>query len=92
MIKKIKYSMENWKMIFHLLFKTSHFGVNNQFWYSHNSLFGAKGLKGFTEILKNYKMMKIRAFSGFIPLNDAIEIFPGHAEKHGYKPIIKSEQ
>ena len=27
------------------------------------------------------------SFSGFIPLNDAIDLFPGHAKKHNYKKI-----
>ncbi|MFO7751373.1 MAG: hypothetical protein R6V54_14900 [Desulfobacteraceae bacterium] len=89
MLKKIKYLMENWLMVAHLLFKTTHLGVNNRLWSSHPSVFGQKGGMGVTQVVKNYKMMKIRAFSGFIPLNDAIEIFPGHAKKHGYKPIEK---
>ncbi len=87
MRKKIKYCIENWKMIVHLLFKTKRFGVNNQLWSQHNSVFGASGIKGFTHIIKNYNMIKIRAFSGFIPLNDAIDLFPEHAKKYGYKPI-----
>jgi hypothetical protein len=32
-------------------------------------------------------MMRIRAFIGFIPLNDAIELFPGYARRNGYHPI-----
>jgi len=87
MIKNIRYIAENWKMILHLLFKTKRFGVNNSLWSCHPSLFGSPGIKGFTQVFKNYRMIKIRAFSGFIPLNDAIEIFPGHAKKHGYKTI-----
>ncbi|HKK91556.1 MAG TPA: hypothetical protein VJ936_09145 [Desulfobacteraceae bacterium] len=90
MIKRVKFLLENWLMVVHLLFKTTHLGVNNRVWSSHPSVFGQRGVKGFTQVIKNYKMMKIRAFSGFIPLNDAIDIFPGHAEKHGYKPIDTS--
>ena len=87
MTKKINYLLENWKMIFHLLFKTKQFGVNNLPWSSHPSVFGVPFPLGITRILKNHQMMKIRAFSGFVPLNDAIEMFPRHARKHGYKPI-----
>ncbi|WP_041273353.1 hypothetical protein [Desulforapulum autotrophicum] len=87
MIKKISYILENWKMIVHLLFKTRRFGVNNLTWSSHPSVFGTALPLGLGRAFKNYQMMKIRAFSGFIPLNDAIEIFPYHAKKHGYKPI-----
>ncbi|MFO7883859.1 MAG: hypothetical protein R6U68_03470 [Desulfobacteraceae bacterium] len=87
MKKKIKYLLENWKLIIHLFFKTNHFGVNNRFWSPHYSIFGAKRLKGVTQVVKNYKMMRIRAFSGFIPLNDAIDLFPDFAEKNNYRPV-----
>ena len=89
-IKKINYILGNWKMIVHLLFKTRRFGVNNRGWSNHPSIFGNP--LGITHTLKNYRMMKIRAFSGFIPLNDAIEIFPAHAKKHGYKAISKPDR
>ena len=85
--KALIYFTENWKMIVHLLLKTRRFGVNNQAWYHENSIFGASPARGFSQILKNYKMMKIRAFTGFIPLNEAIEMFPYHAKKHGYRSI-----
>ncbi|MBF0202757.1 MAG: hypothetical protein HQK67_00255 [Desulfamplus sp.] len=74
-------------MVIHLLFKTKRFGVNNQLWAEQDSLFGEPCLTGWSQAIKNYKMMKIRAFSGFIPLNQAIDLFPEHAAKHGYKPI-----
>ncbi len=83
------YFIENWKMVIHLLFKTKRFGVNNQLWSEKDSLFGVSWLIGLSQAIKNYKMMKVRAFSGFIPLNQAIDIFPEHAKKHGYRPIDK---
>jgi len=85
--QKIKYILDNWKMIVHLLFKTKHFGVNNVYWSPHESIFGAEKSKRFTQVVKNYKMMRIRAFSGFIPLNDAIDLFPDYAKKNNYKPV-----
>lgn len=87
--KRIIYFIENWKMVVHLLFKTRRFGVNNQLWAERDSLFGISWYKGWSHAIKNYKMMRVRAFSGFIPLNQAIELFPEHAQKHGYKPIDK---
>ncbi|SLM28994.1 conserved hypothetical protein [Desulfamplus magnetovallimortis] len=87
MNKKIKYILENWKMILHLLFRTKRFGVNNMEWSQQDSLFGQSWIIGFAGLLKNYKMMKIRAFSGFIPLNDAIALFPEHARRNGYHAI-----
>lgn len=81
------YFMENWKMIVHLLFKTPSFGVNNLVRTRHHSLFGARTMNDRLNVRKNITMMKIRAFSGFIPLNQAIELFPNHSKKHGYSPI-----
>ncbi|MFH1156750.1 MAG: hypothetical protein V1793_23350 [Pseudomonadota bacterium] len=87
MKQRLKYLLENWKMVVHLLFKTGHFGVNNAAWSRHRSIFAAPGPGRLPNVLKNYKMMRIRAFSGFIPLNQAIKLFPGHAGKQGYTPI-----
>lgn len=86
-MKQLGYIGKNFPLIFHLLFGTRHFGVNNQLWARQESIFGKKGLKRITSIPTNYRMMKIRAFSGFIPLNDAIDLFPRHAETHGFKRI-----
>ncbi len=79
-------------MVVHLLFKTRRFGVNNQLWTEQDSLFGTSWYRGWSQAIKNYKMMKVRAFSGFIPLNQAIELFPAHAKKHGYRPIDKQKK
>ena len=89
--KRVIYFIENWKMVIHLLFKTKRFGVNNQLWAERDSLFGVSWLTGWSQVFKNYKMMKVRAFSGFIPLNQAIELFPEHAKRHGYRTIDKQK-
>lgn len=86
-MKRLGYILNNYLLILHLLLGTRHFGVNNQLWSRQESIFGKKGLRRITSIPTNYRMMKIRAFSGFIPLNTAIELFPRHAEKHGFKRI-----
>lgn len=90
--KRVIYFIENWKMVIHLIFKTKRFGVNNQLWAERDSLFGVSWLTGWSQAIKNYKMMKVRAFSGFIPLNQAILMFPNHAQKHGYRPIDKQKK
>ncbi|MBF0377196.1 MAG: hypothetical protein HQK72_06910 [Desulfamplus sp.] len=90
--KNIIYFIENWKMVIHLLFKTKRFGVNNNLWSERDSLFGNSCLIGWSQVFKNYKMMKVRAFSGFIPLNQAIDLFPEHSKKHGYRPIDKQNK
>ncbi len=87
MMKKMRYIIENYRMILHLLFGTGHFGTNNRWWSPHVSIFSRPGLKKFTGVIKNYKMMRARAFSGFIPLDDAIALFPAYAARHGYKTI-----
>jgi hypothetical protein len=37
------------------------------------------------KIIKRYKMARTRAFCGFIPLNEAIKMFPIYARRNGYK-------
>ena len=84
---RIKFFIKNWKLVCHLLFRTYHFGVNNLSWEPHRSIFGLPFYKIIPSLLLNYKMMRIRAFIGFIPLNDAIQLFPGYARRNGYHPI-----
>lgn len=88
---RIRYVCSNWKMLLHLFFRTYHFGVNNDAWEPHRSLFGLPFHKTVKRLVVSYKMMRIRAFIGFIPLNDAIKLFPGYARKHGYHPIRSSQ-
>jgi len=56
------YFFKNWKLIIHLIFRTYKFGVNNNWWCEHHSIFGLPWYKRF-EFLKNYKMMKFRVFA-----------------------------
>ena len=61
--------LKNWKLIIHLLLGTYKFGVNNDTWWHHRSLFGVPlrdRLKP-SKILLRYRMMRIRAKCGFIP-------------------------
>ncbi len=81
---RLNYLLENWKMLVHLFFGTHRFGINNDTWGGHRSLYGTAP---FTNLIASYRSMRRRAFLGFIPLNDAIRLFPGYAKKHGYKPI-----
>ncbi len=64
---KLTYIYEHWKLGVHLLFKTKRFGVNNQWWASFDSLFGARRLSDRFRLIRNYKLMKIRAKIGFLP-------------------------
>ncbi len=87
---KIKYMLDNWRLLMHLFFRTYHFGVNNLSREPHRSLFGLPFYKAIMRLVLNYKMMRVRAFIGFIPLNDAIRLFPGYARKNGYHQIQPS--
>lgn len=87
LIFRLKYFLENWKMLVHLFFGTDHFGINNETWNGHRSLYGMRLSRLLTRLPANYRAMRRRAFLGFIPLNDAIRLFPGYAKKHGYKAI-----
>jgi len=71
---KIKYILENWKLIIHLLFRTCHLGVDNYWWSPYKSLFGLPFYKRFN-LIKNYKLAKIRASCGFIPMREAKLLF-----------------
>ena len=84
---RIKFFFENWKMIFHLFARTSYFGVNNELWVSYRSIFSCSLISKILNVRTNYKMMKIRTFIGFLPLNDAIKLFPGFSRKKNFKPI-----
>ena len=84
---RVNYFLENWKMLVHLFFGTDHFGVNNELRAGHRSLFAMPLARLITRLPANYRGMRRRAFLGFLPLNDAIKLFPGYAEKHGYKAI-----
>ena len=63
------------------------FGVNNLTWEPYRSIFGLPFYNIIPSLLLNYRMMRIRAFIGFIPLNDAIQLFPGYARRNGYHSI-----
>ncbi|TYT74346.1 hypothetical protein [Desulfobotulus mexicanus] len=80
----LHYLGKNWRQILHLAFGTAHFGVNNQNFSADHSLFRVKGLKKITGLPGRIRMMRARAFMGFIPLKDAVRIFPGYAKRHGY--------
>ena len=75
-----KYMRGEWKLVFHLLFRTKRFGVNNQKWSSFDSMYGWTARERFINILKvkpiimNYKMMFVRSAIGFIPWEDFMQM------------------
>ena len=68
-LERIKYFYKNWKLGFHLIFRTKRFGVNNKWWCEYNSIFGWSNTKKFWGIIKikpiinNCRMMKLRSRS-----------------------------
>ena len=84
MVFRVDYVARNWKQIVHLALGTGHFGVSNRFWSPDGSLFEKRGIRRIFGLSERIRMMQARAFMGFIPLKDAIRIFPGYARKHGY--------
>ena len=56
--------MQNWKLFIHLLFRTYHFGVNNEWWSNISSIFGVPVKQRFkyNQIKTNIVMIKIRGF------------------------------
>ena len=79
-----KYILKNIKLIFHLFFRTYHFGTNNKFYKKERSIFGKNIFFSIVHLKQNYKMMKVRSFLGFIPLKFAKKLFPKYAKKHKY--------
>lgn len=70
---KFQYIRKHWKLIYHLIVGTKHFGVNNKLWESFPSMFGVSIWKQLFRIITikplitNYKYTKWRAITlGFI--------------------------
>lgn len=61
---KIIFVIQNWKLFIHLLFRTYHFGVNNEWHSDISSIFGLplKERFKYNQIKTNIIMMKIRGF------------------------------
>lgn len=68
-----------WKLFLHLIFRTYHFGVNNDWWVSEwNSDFGLPIYKRFFYIRESLNGIARRCGPsvGFIEANDARKLFP----------------
>lgn len=79
--RKFLFLLENWKIGFHLVFRTKRFGVNNEWWSSFDSvIFGwpwYKILWGITMIypfVRNYRSMKARATGKYWMTDEQLEI------------------
>ena len=74
----VEYTLQNWKLITHLLLGTYRFGVNNHWWNSYDSLFGIPWYKRTPHrMLTNYRGMKFRALKCyFITSETANKIWP----------------
>ncbi len=73
---RILFMRQYWKLAIHLICKTKHFGVNNQWWSSHPSPIGwncaqrAWGVLTIMPIWRNYQSMKVRSCLGWLPSDD----------------------
>ncbi len=81
-MKRFFYFTSNIFFIIHLVFGTRHFGVNNKIWSRDASLFYVPFFKGLISLPTRVRMMKKRAFMGFIPLSEAGKIFPEYYKKN----------
>ncbi len=76
------YALKNWRFIIHILFKTRHFGVNNQWWSADASALSWSyanrfiGIVCIIPIIRNYQAAKYRAHTGWIPKHTAKQYFP----------------
>jgi hypothetical protein len=81
---RLKFGIRYWKLLVHLIFGTYHFGVNNSWWSRYPSIFGRSDKWNLKRLVLSAKMMRARCFMGFIPLDDAVKIFPEYAARHGF--------
>lgn len=70
-----------WRLAIHLIFKTQHFGVNNQWWSHHPSAIGWTwmqrliGVVTVMPILRNYQSLKVRSRIGWMTEEEASALF-----------------
>lgn len=82
LVKKILYMVENMPFIIHLAFGTKHFGINNKLWSNDSSIFSVPLYKGLFQFPSRIRMMKKRAFIGFLPYDEAKNLFPEYAKNY----------
>ena len=69
-----------WKLNSHLICKTAHFGVNNQWWVSHPSPIAWScrqrlwGILTVMPIVRNYQSIMVRSTLGWIPEADCVAL------------------
>ncbi|WP_245534979.1 hypothetical protein [Thiomicrospira cyclica] len=77
MLNKLQY----WRLAVHLIFKTQHFGVNNQWWSRYPSAIGWTwsqrmiGVLTIMPIVRNYQSLKVRSRIGWMPDAEATALF-----------------
>lgn len=85
---KLRFALKYWRLAFHLILKTRHFGVNNRWWVQQPSAIGwrwyqqAWGILMIMPIVRNYQSLKVRSCLGWIPQADC--------EALGYQKEIAS--
>lgn len=73
---RARYGLKYWRLAIHLMFKTQHFGVNNQWWARHPSAIGWScrqrvwGILTIMPIVRNYQSMKVRSCIGWLPQSE----------------------
>lgn len=73
---KFIYIKYNWKLVIHLLFRTYHFGVNNNWWNDGRAFFGLPICKFERwHIVNNYRRMRFRAQIGFVSYKTYKKLF-----------------
>ena len=69
-----------WKLTVHLVCKTAHFGVNNQWWSWHPSPIAWScrqrlwGMLTIMPLVRNYQSMLVRSRLGWIPEADCVAL------------------
>lgn len=81
-MRKFIYFIENIFFIIHLALGTRRFGINNKLWCKDHSIFSVPFYKAVWSLPTRIRMMKKRAFMGFLPQEEAGQIFPEYYRKN----------
>lgn len=85
---KLKFISRHWKMVVHFLLRTKRFGVNNEWWFDGDSMWGKSFMGKIRHVMRirpvfnEYKNMKFRATACYFMNDEQLEIMGWKHEKN----------
>lgn len=93
---RILWYRDNWKLGFHLMFRTKRFGANNKWWEEFDSIFGQSMVRKIMNVIlirpliNNYKCMVFRANACHMMTDDQYRLAFGKSKNdHKCKYIVR---